>query len=310
MTMSTKAQAQISPYEAVMKPHHYSTAVKCSKLALATDQDDFEKRLNDYFDGIINGSLFTDIFSTLQDQRDHLAHDENDPASLDDEQRITVLNYLFSEATKGMRSGDFSRPFQSLVTDFVESISDMKAFKMVERINDPELIESINSWAEDSDDWKTAASGWIHLNLHLGNFAHIKICLSNLHFKQGKDFVEETLIKGIARNNAEKKKDAAFVKRVSEALLTLYSFDKRTSCKLLQKWENLFDTEFFRILMKQKALLQPSIISVLGLCQNDTHLSESVQRLLDVIRDRTDVWTKWLDHPDTTSGQSLSDLIG
>ena len=308
MNMTIKAVDQMEPYKAVMKPHHYNTVIKGAKLAIATDEDDFKKKLNEYFKDVMNGDLFTDIFSALVEMDDHLSNQENDPAGLNDEQRIAALNFLFSDATSGMRYGEYLNSFKHLVIQFVSSIEYMKAFQKLDRISDPQVLNCLNTWGA-GDDWVNAESCWIHLNLHLGNFTCIQLCLDGVNRRQDNSFVEDTVLKNSPWKSDVKKKDAQFVKRVSEALLTLYSFKKEVSSKLLQNSKKLFVLEFFMILMQQKASLQHDIVSVLELCPQDNQLSERMQRLLDVTLDRTDMWSKWLDHRDTTYGQSLVDLI-
>ena len=116
MDMSTRFKEQIGPYEKDMSPHHFNLVSKCSKLAIAQNQEDFRQRLIDYRYDVVNSGLFNDIVDTLKDQRDQLEHPENDPASLDEEQRIAALNFLFSNSTKSLRYGDYMNSFRSLVT--------------------------------------------------------------------------------------------------------------------------------------------------------------------------------------------------
>ena len=133
----------------------------------------------------MNGDLFTDIFSALQTKEDHLADQDNDPVALDEEQKIAGLNFLFSDATNGMRYGEHLHSYKALVTEFVNAITEMNSFQQVTMIDDSEIIEGLNTWIE-GDSWKVAKSGWIHLNLHLGNFTRIKFCLDGINHKRNK----------------------------------------------------------------------------------------------------------------------------
>ena len=93
-------------------------------------------------------------------------------------------------------------------------------------IDDLPLLRLFNTWSDGSDIWRTAKSGWIYLNLHLGNVARITHTLAAIKIRQGNKFIDETLNKGIQRKDPEKVKDAAFVSRVFKSLSTLYSFEK------------------------------------------------------------------------------------
>ena len=101
----------------------------------------------------MNGDLFTDIFSALQTKEDHLADEDNDPVALDEEQKIAGLNFLFSDATNGMRYGEYLHSYKTLVTEFVTAITEMNSFQQVTMIDDSEIIEGLNTWIE-GDSWK------------------------------------------------------------------------------------------------------------------------------------------------------------
>ena len=188
------------------------------------------ERFTDYAKDIMHGGLFTDILLSLKGKKDHIENVESIPNALDEKQRIAGLNFLFSEATSGMRAGDYLNSYKSLVTEFVESITDMRAFQKLDRINDPQLLYNLTTWVDGSDDWRTANRGWIYLNLRLGNFAHIKSTLTGVLTRQGNEFVDETVFGNITQAGQERKKDAAFVRRVCLALYTLYSFKKDVCC--------------------------------------------------------------------------------